>query len=59
MFLLYENDQEVEDSIIAYATQQNLEQLNTVNTWLCEGTFATCPPSSSSFGYCMDSLTPR
>ncbi|KAJ9080073.1 hypothetical protein DSO57_1039659 [Entomophthora muscae] len=43
MFLLHDNGQEVEDSIIAYVTTQNLEQLNTAITWLCDGTFATCP----------------
>ncbi|KAJ9080705.1 hypothetical protein DSO57_1022109, partial [Entomophthora muscae] len=43
MFLLYDNGQEVEDRILAYATTQNLEKLNTATTWLCGSTFATCP----------------
>ncbi|KAJ9082409.1 hypothetical protein DSO57_1039614 [Entomophthora muscae] len=43
MFLLHDNGQEVEDRIIAYTTTQNLEQLNTATTWLCDSTFATCP----------------
>ncbi|KAJ9070717.1 hypothetical protein DSO57_1004949 [Entomophthora muscae] len=42
MFLLHDNGQEVEDMIIAYATTQILEQLNTPTTWLWDGTFATC-----------------
>ncbi|KAJ9085719.1 hypothetical protein DSO57_1011188 [Entomophthora muscae] len=44
MFLLYEDGQEVEDSIIAYATNQNLEQLNTATKWLCNSTFAAKAP---------------
>ncbi|KAJ9050442.1 hypothetical protein DSO57_1014448 [Entomophthora muscae] len=43
MFLLHDNVQEMEDRIIAYATTQNLEPLNPATTWLCDGTFTTCP----------------
>ncbi|KAJ9088989.1 hypothetical protein DSO57_1017439 [Entomophthora muscae] len=38
MFLLHDNGQEVEDRIIAYATTQNLEKLNTATTCVREPT---------------------
>ncbi|KAJ9048041.1 hypothetical protein DSO57_1038983 [Entomophthora muscae] len=40
---LHINGQEVEDRIIAYATTQNLEQLNTTTTWLCNGIICNLP----------------
>ncbi|KAJ9081532.1 hypothetical protein DSO57_1013664 [Entomophthora muscae] len=58
MFLLQDNEQEVEDRIIAYTISQNLEQLNTATIWLYNGTFATFPSSLSSFGSSTGLLTP-
>lgn len=44
LFLLYDNGVEAkEDRMIAYATQENIEKLGEATTWLCDGTFSTCP----------------
>ena len=45
LFLLEDEDPEDEDQkrIICYATKENIKQLRASTTWLCDGTFATCP----------------
>lgn len=43
LFLLHDDGPEKEERIICYATKKNLEQLRANVTWLCDGTFASCP----------------
>lgn len=43
LFLLHDDGPEKEERIICYATKKNLEQLRANDTWLCDGTFASCP----------------
>ena len=55
LFLLEDEDPEDEDQkrIICYATKENIKQLWASTTWLCDGTFGTCPSFSINSGWSM------